>query len=46
MKPYVDKAIDFYDKEIHKIDSNHTCLSVLSLDSALSKDGSYHHKHF
>ena len=29
----------FYDNEIPKVDSNHTCLAVLSLDSALSKGG-------
>ena len=23
---------DFYDKEIHKVDSNHTCLAVITLD--------------
>ena len=30
--------LDFYDKEIPKLDSNHTCLAVISLDSALKKD--------
>ena len=29
---------DFYDKKIPKVDSNHTCLAVIILDSALKKD--------
>ena len=32
----------FYDKEIPKVDSNHTCLAVVSLDSALKKDEDYY----
>ena len=28
-------------KIISKVDSNHTCLAVISLDSALKKDDSY-----
>ena len=28
---------DFYDKEIPKVDPNHTCLAEISLDSALNK---------
>ena len=28
--------------QIFKIDSNHTCLAVISLDSALKKDESYY----
>ena len=30
-----DEVKDFYDKKISKIDSNHTCLAVISLDSSL-----------
>ena len=41
IKLYDDKATDFHDKEIPKVDSNHTCLAVTSLDSALNKDGNY-----
>ena len=41
IKFYGDKATDFHDKEIPKVDSNHTCLAVTSLDSALNKDGNY-----
>ena len=41
-KFYLDEATDFYNKEISKVDSNLTCLAVISLDSALNKDGSYY----
>ena len=33
-----DEVTVFYDKKIPKLDSNHTCLAVISLDSALEKD--------
>ena len=33
-----DEVTDFYNKSIPKVDSNHTCLAVISLDSALKKD--------
>ena len=32
----------FYNKEIPKVDSNHTCLTLISLDSALKKDENYY----
>ena len=32
---YGDEATDFYDKEMHKVGSNHTCLAAINLDSAL-----------
>ena len=32
-----DEVMDFYDKEFAKVDSNHTCLEVSSLDPALKK---------
>ena len=35
IKSYGDEVIDFHDKEISKADSNHNCLAVISLDSAL-----------
>ena len=41
MKSRGNKVTDFYDKEILKVDSNHTCLAVICLDSVLNKDGSY-----
>ena len=34
-----DEVRDFYDKEIPKVDSNHACLAVITLDPALKKDG-------
>ena len=40
MKSHGDKVTGFYDKEIAKVDSNHTCLAVITLDSALKKDES------
>ena len=42
IKSYGDEVTDFYDKEIPKVDSNYTCLAVINLDSALSKDGNYY----
>ena len=42
IKSRSDEVTDFYDKEILKVDSNHTCLTVISLDSALHKDGNYY----
>ena len=41
MKSRGNKVTDFCDKEILKVDSNHTCLAVICLDSVLNKDGSY-----
>ena len=35
-------AADFYDKNLPKVDTNHTCLAVTSLDSAFKKDGYYY----
>ena len=46
MKFYCDEVTDFYNKEIPKVDSNHTCLAVISLDSALKKDGNYYTQAF
>ena len=37
MKSYSDKAPDFHDEEIPKVGSYHTCLAIISLDSALKK---------
>ena len=39
IKSYNDEVTDFYDKEIPKVSSDHTCLAVISLDSALKKNG-------
>ena len=37
-----DEVTDFYDKKLPKMDSNHICLAVISLDSALKKNDNYH----
>ena len=42
LKSHSDEITDFYGKEIPKVDPNHTCLAVISLDSALKKDDSYY----
>ena len=42
MKSRGNEVTDFYDKEILKVDSNHTCLAVICLDSVLNKDGSHY----
>ena len=41
-----DEVTDFYDKEIPKVDSNHTCLAVITLDYVLKKDESYYSQVF
>ena len=42
IKSHGDDVTVFYDKEILKVDSNHTFLAVISLDSALNKNGNYY----
>ena len=42
IKSHGDEVTDFYDKKISKVNSNHTYLTVTSLDSAFNKDGSYY----
>ena len=42
IKSHSDEVTNFYEKEIPKVVSNHTCLAVISLDSALNKDGNYY----
>ena len=37
-----DKVTDFYDKKFPKVDSNHTSLALIRLDSALRKDDNYY----
>ena len=41
-KSYGDTVTDFYDKEIPKVDFYHTCLTLISSDSALKKDENYY----
>ena len=42
IKSHGDQVTDFFDKEIYKVDSNCTCLAVISLDSTLKKDTNYY----
>ena len=37
-----EEVTDFYDKRVSKVESNHTCLAVISLDSAMNKDRNYY----
>ena len=46
MKSDGDEATDFHDKEIPKVDSNHTCLAVINVDSLLKKYENYYLKVF
>ena len=46
IKSHGDEVTDFYDKEITKADCNHTCLAVITLDSALKKVQNYYPKVF
>ena len=46
IKSHGDEVTDFYDKRILKVDSNNTCLAVISLDSALKKDDNYYSQVF
>ena len=41
IKSHGNEGTDFYDTKIPRLDSNHTCLAVISLDSALKKDSRY-----
>ena len=42
IKSHGTEVTDFYNKKIPKVNFNHTCLTVISLDSALKKDDSYY----
>ena len=42
IKFHGDEVTDFYDKNIPKVDSKHTSLAVISLDSGLKKDENYY----
>ena len=37
-----DEVKEFYDKKDSKVDSNHTCLAVISLGFALKKNDNYY----
>ena len=42
IKSYGDEVTNFKDKKLPKVNSNHTCLTIISLDSALKKDENYY----
>ena len=42
IKSHCDEVTDFWNKKISKVDSSHTCLAVISLDSTLKKDENYY----
>ena len=42
IKYFSDQNTDSYDKEILKVDSNYTCLTVIRLDFALENDEIYY----
>ena len=42
IKYHHDEVTNFYDKKIPKVDSSHSSLAVISLDSALKKDDNYY----
>ena len=46
IKYHGKEVTDFYNKKIPKVNSNHTCLAVISLDSALKKDDNYYSQVF
>ena len=46
MKSLGDEVTDFYDKKILKLDSNHTCLAVISMYSALKKEENFYSQVF
>ena len=42
IRPHGDEVTDFYDGKFPKVDSNHTCLAVITFDPALKKKDSYY----
>ena len=42
IKSHGDEVTEFFYKKIPEVDSNHTCVAVISLDSALKKDENYY----
>ena len=42
IKSHCDEVTDFYDKKITKVDTNHTCLAIASLDFALKESEKYY----
>ena len=46
IKSHDDEVTHFYNKKIPKLDSNHTCLVVITLDCALKKNDNYYSQVF
>ena len=46
IKSHGDEVTDFYDKNIRKVNSNHTCLAIISLDFILRKDENFYRQVF
>ena len=46
IKSHGKKGKDFYGKETPKLDSNHTCLARIILDSSLKKNDNHCHQMF
>ena len=45
-KPHCEKVTDFYNKETPEVDSNHSCLAVISFDSVFQKDANFYRQVF
>ena len=46
IKSHGDEVTDIYEKKVPKLDSNQTCLAVISLNSALKKGDNYYPRVF
>ena len=46
IKSHDSEVTDFYNKKIPKLDSNHACLAVISLNSALKENDNYYRQVF
>ena len=42
IKFHGNEVTDFYNKKVPKVGSNHTCLAVITLDSALQENDNYY----
>ena len=42
IKSHGDEVTDFKDKKLPLVNSNHTCLTIISLNSPLKKDENYY----
>ena len=46
IKSHANEVTNFYNRKISKLDSNHNCLAVISLDSAVKENNNYYWKMF